>query len=119
MHTMEYNNSNQAALTFATSASNSDGLQLNNVDSANIETCNNRQDLFYHNPSFLRIVQDPYPPINCSPEIFDPTTSCFSNQISMVDFINMDEIIGVEGISTPEIKQEGGFHHEERLRFLK
>ncbi len=105
MHTANLNNAKSSSLISTTSATNTAVNQSSN---------NNTQEIFYHNPSYMRIVQDPYPPLNCSPDIFDPTTSCYSNQISMVDFINIDE-----GENTAEIKQESGMFHEDNLRFLK
>ncbi len=112
MHTVNLNNTKSSNLISATSVRNTALNQLSDIDPASAN--NNTQEIFYHNPSYMRIVQDPYPPINCSPDIFDPTTSCYSNQISMADFINIDE-----GGNTAEIKQESGMFHEGNLRFLK
>lgn len=66
-----------------------------NIDyqkSQSFESNNNASNFIINNdqmmnPQFLTIVQDPYPDINCSPDdIFDPTASCISNQMSLTDY---------------------------------
>jgi hypothetical protein len=61
-------------------------------------------------PQFLTIVQDPYPDINCSPdEMFNPSASCISNQMSLSDCIRVDH---------HEIKQEDTYFFNDHLNLL-
>ncbi len=69
----------------------------------------NEKSQIQHNSQYLTIVQDPYPPINCSPDIFDPQNSCFSNQISMMDCINVEDYKTLTNIESDHIKKENLF----------
>jgi hypothetical protein len=60
------------------------------------------------NQQYLCIVQDPYPPLNCSPDFYDSTDSTnFAAQMSMIDCIDMNEFEST--LSTNEIKKENLF----------
>lgn len=56
---------------------------------------------FGHNTNFLTIVQDPYPPLNCSPEFHDDPMS------NLIDCFQIDDFSVLANQSPIQIKSEG------------
>lgn len=61
----------------------------------------------FQNQQYLTIIQDPYPPLNCSPEFYDSADgNNFTTQMSMMDCIDMNELDNSFTKEINDIKKE-------------
>ena len=80
----------------------------------------NNNSSIYTNQQFLTITQDPYPPINCSPDFYDSTDgNSFSASMSMIDCIDMNELNSPFSKDLNQIKKENLFNdNDDKVIFM-
>ena len=80
----------------------------------------NNNSSIYTNQQFLTITQDPYPPINCSPDFYDSTDgNSFSASMSMIDCIDMNELNSPFSKDSNQIKKENLFNdNDDKVIFM-
>jgi len=93
---------------------------LNNNNNINNNIVGNNNSSIYTNQQFLTITQDPYPPINCSPDFYDSTDgNSFSASMSMIDCIDMNELNSPFLKDLNQIKKENSFDdNDDKVIFM-